>query len=99
MYALLEWNDAFSLLICQKLYQPEQRSIEISTGPDKKNHELIQLDENTLTVKPWPFEDEMFIIRYDSRLLTQLRFADSAEFKACLLAAEVKENKWIIKKA
>jgi len=98
-YALLEWCDAFSLLICQKLYQPEQRSMEISNGPDQQGNQLIQLDNETLTVKPWPFEADTFTIRYDSRLISKLSFADSAEFKQDLLAAEVTENGWIVKKS
>ena len=98
-YALLEWCDAFSLLICQKLYQPEQRSMEISNGPDQQGNQLIQLDNETLTVKPWPFEADTFTIRYDSRLISKLSFADSAEFKQYLLAAEVTENCWIVKKS
>lgn len=98
-YALLEWCDAFSLLICQKLYQPEQRSMEISNGPDQQGNQLIQLDNETLTVKPWPFEADTFTIRYDSRLISKLSFADSVEFKQYLLAAEVTENCWIVKKS
>lgn len=97
-YALLEWCDAFSLLICQKLYQPEQRSIEISNGQNEQGNQLIRLDALTLTVKPWPFETEKFTIRYDSRTISKLSFADSAEFKKSLLAAEVTENVWIVQK-
>lgn len=97
-YALLEWCDAFSLLICQQLEQPEQRSIEISTGPNVQGNQLIQLDNETLTVKPWPFEAEEFTVRYDSRIIKQLSFANSGEFKKCLLAATVTENTWIIRK-
>lgn len=97
-YALLEWSDAFSLLICQHQYQPEQRSIQISDGPDKKDYQLIQIDEKTLTVNPWPFEAETFKVWYDSRILPQLTFSNNQEFKKCLLAAEVKENSWVLKK-
>jgi hypothetical protein len=96
-YALLEWADAFSLLICQRLYQPEQRSVEIGSGPHPQVHQLMQLDNETLTVKPWPFEEEAFTVQYDSRLLSQLSFADSEAFKQKLLAAEVQENVWLIK--
>ncbi|MGI4750793.1 MAG: DUF3891 family protein [Janthinobacterium lividum] len=99
IYALLEWCDAFSLLICQKLYQPEQRSIEISAGLNQQGNQLIELDSETLTVKPWPFEVEKFTIRYDSRLISKLSFADNAEFKQCLLNAEVTENIWIVTKS
>ena len=97
-YALLEWADAFSLLICQRQYQPEQRSVEIGSGPHRQAHQLIRLDEETLTVKPWPFEEDQFTVRYDSRLLPQLSFVDSEAFKQSLLAAEVTENVWVIRK-
>ncbi len=97
-YALLEWADAFSLLVCQQQYQPEQRSVEIGSGPHRQAHQLIRLDEKTLTVKPWPFEEEQFTVRYDSRLLSQLSFADNEAFKQGLLAADVHENVWVIRK-
>ena len=35
IYSLLEWCDAFSLLLCKGELQPEKRKLEISTGPDK----------------------------------------------------------------
>ncbi|WP_221391737.1 DUF3891 family protein [Dyadobacter sp. NIV53] len=84
-YAILEWCDAFSLLICQQLIQPENRKIEISTGPDQQCYQLYSLDEKHLHVDPWPFESEQFEIRYESRTITQLQFKDVSEFRKILL--------------
>jgi hypothetical protein len=80
-YSLLEFCDAFSLLLCQQLIQPEQRSIEISNGPDKINYQMHATADNCITVNPWPFEVDAFEVRYESRKLNQLTFSDIAEFR------------------
>jgi hypothetical protein len=96
IYSLLEWCDAFSLIICRQLIQPESRAIEISKGPDSVPYELYQLDHSKLTVCPWPFESKKFEIRYESRLIEQMRFDDSADFRKCFYEAGVRETNWIV---
>lgn len=94
LYALLEWCDALSLLLCQHKIQPEQRAIDISRGPTPGENQLKQLANGTLTVTPWPFEDDAFGVQVESRLLTQLQFKNNDEFKAAFLAAPVNELAW-----
>jgi hypothetical protein len=98
VYDLLEWCDAFSLLICKQEMQPEKRRTEISTGPDKKMYHLVQLSENTLSVDPWPFEATSFSVNHDYRLIEQIQFNSSAQFRAAFLAADTKEKRWQLKK-
>jgi hypothetical protein len=98
VYSLLEWCDAFSLILCRQLIQPESRAIEISKGPDAVPYELYQLDKNKLTVCPWPFESQKFEVRYESRLIEQIRFAGSADFRKCFYQADVRETNWIVVK-
>lgn len=98
IYNLLEWCDAFSLLLCKGELQPEKRKLEISTGPDKKMYYLTQITENSLTVEPWPFQQPHFEVRYESRLLSQLQFTSSAEFRKAFLAAPVSETVWTLEK-
>lgn len=97
-YALLEWCDALSLLICKDEGQPEQRGVDISTGPDGKMYTLFQVDDNTLTVQPWPFERSAFGVNFEYRTIGQLTFASSAEFREAFLAAEVEEKVWTLQK-
>ena len=99
IYKLVEWCDALSLLICKKDMQPEERSLEISTGPDDKMYYLSQTAENMLTINPWPFETNDFVVRYDSRLITSIQFNSSAEFRKAFLEADIKEKTWTITKA
>jgi hypothetical protein len=98
IYDLLEWCDAFSLLICQAEMQPEERRVDISTGPDKEMYQLVQSDDQTLSVHPWPFETGSFTVRYDYRLVEQIQFRSSEEFREKFLLTDVKEKEWIIRK-
>jgi len=88
-YALLEFCDAFSLLICQNLVQPEGRKIEISNGPDQKTYMLSALADDCITVQDWPFETDAFTVWYECRTLNQLSFNSTAEFKKALDLAKV----------
>jgi hypothetical protein len=88
-YQLLEFCDALSLLICQQAVQPENRTIEISKGPDGKSYQLRSTDNEQLTVAPWPFEANSFKVNYESRLLGQLTFKDTVEFKQVFFSAPV----------
>ncbi|RPD48933.1 DUF3891 family protein [Paracnuella aquatica] len=94
IYALMEWCDAFSLLLCQRKVQPEGRTIEISRGPDKAQYNLQQVGEGKLSLQPWPFETESFPVSFESRTIKQLQFTDSAELKNAFLAAPVSETVW-----
>lgn len=97
-YRLLEWCDALSLLICQRDNQPEQRSVEISRGPDDEPYQLIQSAPDVLMVTPWPFEDDQFKIRFERRLLQQLQFDSCEHFKSAFLKTNVEEKTWTIKR-
>lgn len=94
IYSFLEWCDAFSLLICQKQLQPEQRSIEISQGPNGDKYHLYQVDSNKLTIYPWPFELPSFKVYHETRLIKQLQFKDSEEFRQAFHKAAVDETVW-----
>ena len=93
-YDLLEWCDALSLLICKGDMQPEKRGIEISTGPDKKKYQLVQVDDTTLTVSPWPFEIDSFNVTFELRSIPQIQFSSSSEFREAFLRAELTERIW-----
>lgn len=96
IYALMEWCDACSLIVCQKQMPPEQRAVEISHGPDKEKYRLYQLNKNQLTLEPWPFETPSFKVQYESRTISQLQFSSSQEFRKAFLETPVKETEWQI---
>ena len=86
-YQLLEFCDAFSLLICQDRIQPESRTMEISTGPDGTRYQVICSGES-LIVKPWPFEEKQFRVSYELRKLKKLEFKNDEEFRHYLYEAK-----------
>ena len=98
IYNFMEWCDAFSLLLCQDNLPPEKRKLEISTGPEKKMYYLVQIDSETLTVQPWPFETTNFHLSYEYRIIKQLEFSSSADFRQAFLKAPVKEQIWNLSK-
>jgi hypothetical protein len=91
-YDLLQFCDAFSLLICQGLVQPEQRKIEISKGPDGKVYEMHSSGEGTISVSPWPFDQSRFTVSYESRTLSKLIFSSLEDFRNEVLVAKVTVN-------
>jgi hypothetical protein len=94
VYGLLEWCDAFSLLLCQQEVQPESRIIEVSSGPDNKQYKLSQKKNGALSIKPWPFESKTFQLNLEYRMIKKLQFKDCNEFKSEFLKAEVVERVW-----
>lgn len=97
-YELLEFCDAFSLLICQGLIQPEQRKIEISNGPDGSSYAFFMAEDGALVVESWPFEPDEFKIFYESRTLSQLSFKDVRSFKKAVDLASVSNHELTIRK-
>ncbi|RYU90027.1 DUF3891 family protein [Mucilaginibacter terrigena] len=97
-YGLMEWCDAFSLLLAQHEVQPENRTIEVSRGPDDKQYKLMRKDNGTLTIKPWPFEDVSFTLSLESRTLATLKFKSNDQFKKELAGAQVTEKIWRLEK-
>jgi hypothetical protein len=96
-YELLEFCDAFSLLICQGLVQPEHRKIEISNGPDGTAY-AMRASDGGLIVTPWPFELESFEVSYESRTISQLRFESITEFRKAFQSATVVGHKITLNK-
>lgn len=88
-YQLLEWCDAFSLLLCQRENQPEAREIEISRG-----YCMTQPAENKLCVTPWPFQEDHFQLSFEYRLLPNLTFNSPAAFRRLFLEAPVALKTW-----
>ncbi|AMR31961.1 hypothetical protein A0256_11270 [Mucilaginibacter sp. PAMC 26640] len=97
-YSLLEWCDAFSLLLAQHEVQPENRLVEVSQGPDQLQYQLMQKENGSLTIKPWPFEEDNFRLNLETRVLGTLQFKSGAQFKKELEDAKVVEKVWILER-
>lgn len=87
-YELLEFCDAFSLLICQSQIPPEGRRVEISSGPDGTSYVLYQ-KEDAILVEPWPFVAEKFSVSFEARTIKQLKFRSDEELRSKLKSSAV----------
>lgn len=87
-YELLQFCDAFSLLICQNQIPPEQRQLEISQGPGGTSFRFFQTEQR-LVVEPWPFEADRFELSYERRGLREISFKNDKAFREALRNAEV----------
>jgi hypothetical protein len=97
-YSLLEFCDAFSLLLCRGMVQPEGRKIEISNGPDAVVYELYAAEDASLVVESWPFERTDFKVSFESRVLEQLVFKSVGEFREALRECQVTLHEFELRK-
>ena len=90
-YRLLQFCDAFSLLICQRQFPPDARKVEISKGPDGTAYSVYATGEE-LIISPWPFNTDRFAISYESRSLNDLQFKNDNHFRDELRSVKVIRN-------
>ncbi len=93
-YQFVEWCDALSLLLCMDKIQPEQRRMDISTGPDGTMYQIWQDEKDQLRVEPWPFEPTSFTVEVEYRELNQLQFKNVDELAVSLRDAPVTARSW-----
>ena len=93
-YCFVEWCDALSLLLCMDKIQPEQRRMDISTGPEGTMYQIWQDEKDRLRVEPWPFEPDSLAVEVEYRELAQLKFKNTDELDECLGQADIKARSW-----
>jgi len=98
LYRLLEWCDAFSLLICMDRIQPGGRKMEISLSPDGDMNQTFYKAGKEITVEPWVFRYDNFKVFYEYKILEQLKFNSIEEFDKVCKAAPVQRKEFIFSK-
>jgi len=98
LYRLLEWCDAFSLLICMDKIQPEGRKMEISQSPDGDMNQTFYKANNEITVEPWVFKNNTFRVFYEYKILEQLKFNSIKEFDEVCRNTPVQRQEFIFSK-
>ncbi|MBC8098716.1 MAG: DUF3891 family protein [Armatimonadetes bacterium] len=96
-YALFQWADALSLILCRRQLPEGGRALEVSAGPDGTRYDVID-QAGVVTVRPWPFQEEAFTVTVETFPLTQLKFKDDAELQHALHQTPVTELSWDFKR-
>jgi hypothetical protein len=92
-YALFQWCDRMSLILCRHELPEAERALEVSAGPDGTRYDVICHDE-VVTIRPWPFEETHFAVSVETRQLSQLNFKDDSELQAALHKTSVTHLSW-----
>ena len=98
LYHLVEWCDAFSLLICMDKIQPEGRKMEISQSPDGDMNQTFYKPNNEITVEPWVFKSDTFKVFYEYKILEQLKFNSVEEFDKVCKAVPTQREEFTLSK-
>lgn len=97
-YALMQWCDRFSLILCRNELPEAERALEISKGPDGKRYEVRQLSDQSVVVQPWPFEEDTFALSIETAVLSQLSFKDDRHLIDFILNAPITVKQWLLRK-
>lgn len=92
-YALFQWCDRMSLILCRRELPEDGRALEVSTGMDGTRYEVVY-EEDVVTVRPWPFEESRFSVFVEAIQLSQLSFEDDPALQAALRDTPVTELVW-----
>lgn len=95
-YALMQWCDRFSLILCRSQLPEDERTLEVWKGPDGAQYHVIQQKNGSIKVDPWPFELKSFSVSVEAAYLTQLQFKDETELTQALAKAPIRTKTWDI---
>jgi hypothetical protein len=96
-YALFQWCDRLSLILCRHELPEDERALEVNTGPDGTCYEVIYRD-GSVNIQPWPFEEAYFLVSVETIHLAQLSFKDDVELQRALQKAPINTLTWEFKK-
>ena len=93
-YDFMQWCDRLSLILCQQQLPEDERALEISRGADGQRYDIRQFRDQTVTVEPWCFEDDRFVVNVEVSHLSQVKFDDNASLTAALKEAPRSILEW-----
>ena len=96
-YALFQWCDRMSLILCRHELPEAGRALEVSVGPDGTHYDVFFRDE-AVNIKPWPFEENHFMVSVETSQLDQLKFKNDGELLVALQNTPVTNLTWAFKK-
>ncbi|MFD2246490.1 DUF3891 family protein [Pontibacter ruber] len=97
-YAVLQWCDRLSLILCKNELPADERALEITAGPDGEVYFIKKLADETLQILPWPFTPDKLEVQVEYRTLQQLYFKNDDELAQALYQTKVKCKTWLLRK-
>jgi hypothetical protein len=98
-YALLQWCDRLSLILCRHELPEMERALEISQGPDGRRYDVLQRSaDQSVVVTPWPFVADAFTVSVEASVLRQLQFHDDEQLSTALKEAPILVLPWELRR-
>lgn len=97
-YQFMGWCDRISLILTQKQVPQDSRALEITSGIDGQRYDLRQLSDGSITVEPWPFEDDKFTVNVEACLLSELKYESTKQLVSDLKKAPLIVLEWTFAK-
>jgi Protein of unknown function (DUF3891) len=93
-YDFMQWCDRLSLILCQGQVPEDSRELEISKGPDGRRYSVKECSNGKLTVIPWCFKDDEFVVNVEVSDLSEVKFEDNPTLIAALKQSPRRLLEW-----
>lgn len=93
-YAFFQLCDRLSLILCNHQLPIGERALEIGKDTEGQRYDVIQRKDQTIEVKPWPFQEEKFTVNVEATYLNQVIFENNEAFAQALQVAPIKTLEW-----
>lgn len=93
-YALMQWCDQLSLVLCQGQLPAGARWLEVSKGPNGRRYDVRQREDGSLEVTPWPFAERRFAVSVEATRIEGLSFASDAALLTAMRQGEIVIKTW-----
>lgn len=98
LYRFVFFCDACSLVLCKDEVPQNGKRLELAETPDQQTAYISYQEDESVSVKPWPFENPSFTVEVDVFLLKQLTFMSDEELYEALNQADVQTKTWAFKR-
>lgn len=83
--------------MCQRQIPDNNRKLEINDGPDGTKYYLAKLEDDSLSVFPWCFQEKEIKVYVETSHLSQMSYQDNQELTEALKKAPRKYQEWIFR--
>ncbi len=96
-YAIMQWCDRCSLILCEDELPADSRRLEVTPLPSGERSYIWQRGDGTLGLEPWPFSKGLVEVSVEARTVERLQFGDDKALQAALRDAPTQVKTWHFK--
>jgi len=72
----------------------DERALEIAKTAEGQRYDVMERSDGSVTVMPWPFQEDQFTVNVEACYLEQLKFDSNDELTEALQTALIKTLEW-----